>query len=158
MVLIQASLVKFVQEHEAEVLCKTIFSMAHVHHHLEVHFRAEEDAPKNLFAVTSKLHSLCHCALLAGFISPQLTWCFRGEDYMRCCATLAASCMPGNNVKQHNQILFPLETWSALAMVQSDHITCEESLEEKKQRVSQMLVKFMLQEVFHMCNSLLLFH
>ena len=77
---------------------------------------------------------------------------------MRCCATLAASCMPGNNVKQHNQILFPLETWSALAMVQSDHITCEESLEEKKQRVSQMLVKFMLQEVFHMCNSLLLFH
>ena len=41
-------------------------------------------------------------------------------------------------VEQHTKILFSLETWSALAMVQSDHITCEEKLGEGKKIAGQL--------------------
>lgn len=74
-----------------------MFQMAHVHHVLWEHFDGE-DVPNGMFAVTSKLHWLMHAALMAANISPRKVWCFKGEDFMRCTQTLAASCVSGNQL------------------------------------------------------------
>ena len=71
--------------------------MAHLHHFFQQHFQ-DEDVAKGLWQVTSKLHWLCHAALAASWISPRLTWCFKGEDFMRCSQILAASCLAGNTL------------------------------------------------------------
>ena len=47
---------------------------------LREHF-ADEERP--LFAVTGKAHLVAHSMISAAFMHPRLSWCYRGEDFMR---------------------------------------------------------------------------
>ena len=67
---------------------------------------------KGLWQVTSKLHWLCHAALAASWISPRLTWCFKGEDFMRCSQILAASCLRSQNFVHRSKLQGLLEKFS----------------------------------------------
>ena len=103
-------------EEDAAEFATSVFSMAHLHHLLEQHFQTE-DVPKGLFAVTSKLHWLCHAALLSKYISPRLTWCFQGGDFMRCSQCLAQSCLAGNTLPSSLNKM--MQHWRIAAHLQS---------------------------------------
>ena len=47
---------------------------------LREHF-ADDDRP--LLAVTGKSHLVVHSMISAAFMHPRLSWCYRGEDFMR---------------------------------------------------------------------------
>ena len=47
---------------------------------LREHF-AEDERP--LFAVTGKSHLVVHPMISAAYMHPRLSWCYRGEDFMR---------------------------------------------------------------------------
>ena len=74
----------------AERLTKAIFALFHLQLGVAQHFR--ETGNHQLFTVTPKAHFLCHIALLSKFISPRLSWCFKGEDMMKKVRTLATHC------------------------------------------------------------------
>lgn len=61
---------------------------------LRRHFENTPGQPR-LFRFTSKMHLLCHTALMARFIHPRLFWCWSGEDYMRKIQRLVASALNG---------------------------------------------------------------
>ena len=48
-----------------------------------------------LFDLTTKCHLLQHLGLLGGAISPRVTWCFSGEDFMQKSQCLAQACARG---------------------------------------------------------------
>lgn len=74
----------------SESLAKSVFALFHLQLGVAQHFR--EAGNNQLFTVTPKAHFLCHIALLSKFISPRLSWCFKGEAMMKKVRTLAAHC------------------------------------------------------------------
>ena len=75
----------------AEDFRKTCFSMFHLQHGLQMHFK--EHGNTKLFNMTSKAHFLCHIAINSKHLNPRKTWCFQGEDQMRRVQRLAQSCL-----------------------------------------------------------------
>ena len=75
----------------AEEFKQCAFDMAQLNSQVSEHFLEDEEA--NLFVVTTKLHMVMHCALLAKHINPRLVWCFSGEDMMKHGQILASSCV-----------------------------------------------------------------
>ena len=53
-----------------------------------------------LFTVTSKAHLLVHCAISAAFLHPQLSWRYRGEDFMRLWQRLGKNSVRGRSASQ----------------------------------------------------------
>ena len=74
----------------AEASQKACFSMFHVQHGLQMHFR--DLGNRKLFNMTSKCHFLCHIDINSSHVNPRKTWCFQGEDQMRRVQRLAQSC------------------------------------------------------------------
>ena len=48
-----------------------------------------------LFNVTIKAHQLVHASRHSRHANPSFTWCYAGEDFMRHCRQLSASCLRG---------------------------------------------------------------
>jgi len=82
----------------SESLAKSVFARFHLQLGVAQHFR--EAGNNQLFTVTPKAHFLCHIALLSKFISPRLSWCFKGEDMMKKVRTLAAHCFKRLNAME----------------------------------------------------------
>jgi len=78
---------------EAHQFKQYAFDMAQLNNQIAEHFF--EDGLPHLFQVTSKLHMVLHCALVAEHMNPRLVWCFSGEDMMKHVQTLASSCVKG---------------------------------------------------------------
>ena len=75
----------------AEASQKACFSMFHLQHGLQMHFR--DLGNRKRFNMTSKCHFLCHIDGNSSNLSPRKTWCFQGEDQMRRVQRLAQSCL-----------------------------------------------------------------
>lgn len=82
---------------EADRLEQATFSMMQLCVQIADHFI---EAGEPLFDMTSKAHALVHCVLLARFVSPRLTWAFKGEDMMQKSQQLLKACVKGNNGAQ----------------------------------------------------------
>lgn len=80
-------------ESDSKRLISKAFSMAQVN--LQVYNHFKDEGYSKLFHVSAKMHMMLHNALLSGFVSPSLVWCFAGEDMMRKVQTLAQSCVKG---------------------------------------------------------------
>ena len=76
--------------------------MAHLQCLLHDHFAQEDGRPK-MFTISAKLHTLQHITSLSGCISPAMTWCFAGEDYMSVCKILCAQCFWVSNLHMPHQ-------------------------------------------------------
>lgn len=87
----------FFNAEDAAKFTDAAFGYSHIHHLLFQHFE-QEDVPKGMWAVTSKMHWQLHSALMSQYISPRKVWCFQGEDFMRKVQFLAASCVSGNSL------------------------------------------------------------
>ena len=72
-----------------------VFLMCQLQGQLAEYFLDETNL--KVFNRTSKLHGVCHCALLCEFLHPRMTWCFRGEDMMSKTQSIAKSSVRGNN-------------------------------------------------------------
>ena len=55
------------------------------------------DADQPLFNVTSKSHFLLHSVMSAVFMHPHLSWCYRGEDFMRLWQRLGKNSVRGRS-------------------------------------------------------------
>jgi len=75
----------------AEDFQKACFSMFHLQHGLQMHFRNKGN--RKVFNLTSKCHFLCHIAINSKHLNPRKTWCFQGEDQMKRVQRLAQSCL-----------------------------------------------------------------
>lgn len=84
----------FFDDRSATQLYHDCQHMAHLQCLLHEHF-AQEDGLPGMFTISAKLHALQHITALSGCISPALTWCFAGEDYMNVCKVLCAQCCFG---------------------------------------------------------------
>ena len=78
---------------DAQVFKQCAFDMAQLNIQIADHFLEEGDA--FLFQMTTKMHMVLHCALLAEFINPRTVRRFPGEDMMKHIQVLASSCVKG---------------------------------------------------------------
>jgi hypothetical protein len=76
----------------AREFLKAAYEMLALHSALNTHFEAEG---LQLFHVTVKAHYLLHCARKAEVVSPRLSWCYCGEDFMQKMRCLVGSCCKG---------------------------------------------------------------
>ena len=58
------------------------------------------DAERPLFAVTGKAHLVVHSMTSAAFMHPRLSWCYRGEDFMRVWQRLGQNSTRGRSAIQ----------------------------------------------------------
>ena len=86
-----------VPEPVASVLRASAHSAMQLQQHLREVFQHDE---RPLFTVTSKAHMLVHCAINAAFLHPQLSWCYRGEDFMRLWQRLGKNSVRGRSAVQ----------------------------------------------------------
>ena len=50
---------------------------------------------RRLYNMTSKTHFSIHSLLLAKFVHPAMTWCYKGESTMHRLQVLWKACLPG---------------------------------------------------------------
>jgi len=79
-------------EAPADELVKTGLGMAQVHAMLMDHYQGEG---RRLYNMTSKTHFSIHSLLLAKFVHPAMTWCYKGESTMHRLQVLWKACLPG---------------------------------------------------------------